>query len=72
MKRPAANKTATAQPLDLLTRKGMQRLVDRIDQRVDTFARELLRDAIASALASLATRQEPALPARTHRRTRPR
>jgi hypothetical protein len=28
-----------AQPLGFPARKSMQRLVDRIDQRVDTFAR---------------------------------
>jgi len=28
-----------AQPLGFLARKGMQRLVDLVDQRVDTFAR---------------------------------
>ena len=67
MTRPAANKRAMAQPLGFLTRKGMQRLVDRIDQRVDTFSREILRDAMASVLASLETRQDQALPARPRR-----
>tara|TARA_R110001606_G_scaffold58879_3_gene140303 strand:+ start:1358 stop:1507 length:150 start_codon:yes stop_codon:yes gene_type:complete len=49
----------------------MQRLVDRIDARVDTFSREILRDVIASAFASLAARQDQALPVRA-RRTRKR
>tara|TARA_R110000782_G_scaffold68521_4_gene137856 strand:+ start:4103 stop:4252 length:150 start_codon:yes stop_codon:yes gene_type:complete len=49
----------------------MQRLIDRIDARVDTFSREILRDAIASAFASLAVRQDQALPVRA-RRTRKR
>ncbi|WP_373003396.1 hypothetical protein [Hyphomonas sp.] len=56
-----------AQPLGFLTRKGMQRLIDRIDQRVDTFSREILRDMITSALASLAARQDQALLVRTRR-----
>jgi hypothetical protein len=72
MRRPAANKPAMAQPLGFLARKGLQRLVDRIDQRVDTLARELLWEAMASALASLATRQAQRLPVRTHRCTRTR
>ena len=71
MKRPAANRPGAARSRDFLTRRGMQRLVDRIDARVDTFSREILRDVIASAFASLAARQDQALPVRA-RRTRKR
>ena len=71
MKRPAANRPGAAQSLGFLTRKGRQRLLDRIDAHVDTFSREILREAITSAFASLAARQDQASPVRTRRTRKP-
>ena len=71
MKRPAANRPGAVQSLGFLTRKGRQCLLDRIDAHVDTFSREILREAITSAFASLADRQDQALPVRTRRIRKP-